>query len=250
MPRLVVFLDDGGVLSDNRRRGPQWQQLVAAFFAPRLGGEATAWAQANHLVATAFFTPGAWQTRLAAAPDYSSFERAYLLDWLAGMCQRVGVLCPPQEDAIQLARAAEDWITAQVDAAVPGAVETVRLLHAQGYTLHTASGEPSRHLSNYLSRMGVRDCVGRLYGPDLIDTFKASPAYYVRLLADAGVAPADAVIVDDSREALAWAAAAGAHTIRVGAPASSDGAAPCSITCLDALPALLATWNEVPSDMV
>jgi beta-phosphoglucomutase-like phosphatase (HAD superfamily) len=240
LPELVVFLDDGGVMSDNRRRGAQWQQLVGTFFAPRLGGAATAWAQANHVVATALLNSLAWQSRLAAAPDYPTFERTYLLDWLGDMCLLVGVPCPSPEQCVLLAREAEAWITAQVDAAMPDAVETIRLLHAQGYTLHTASGEPSMHLINYLTGMGVRECFGRLYGPDLIDTFKTSSTYYARLLADASVAPASAVVVDDSPDALAWAADVGAHPVRVGAPASNDGAATCSITSLSDLPALLA----------
>lgn len=245
MPRLVVFLDDGGVMSDNRRRGPQWQRFVAAFFAPRLGGEAAAWSQANRVVATALFDPlAAWQARLAAAPDYPSFERAYLLDWLGDMCRLVGVPCPPEEQGLRLAREAEAWITARVDAAMPGVAETIRLLHAQGYTLHTASGEPSAHLTNYLTRMGVRECFGRLYGPDLIDTFKTGPAYYARLLADVDVAPADAVVVDDSLDALAWAAEVGAHPVRVGAPSSGDGAATCCIPSLTTLPALLAQMEQ------
>src|SRR5262245_27703378 len=102
MPRLVVFLDDGGVMSDNRRRGLQWQQLVGAFFAPRLGGEATVWAQANHVVASALLEPSAWQRRLAAAHDYPSFERAYLLDWLGDMCGLVGVPRPLQDQSLRL----------------------------------------------------------------------------------------------------------------------------------------------------
>ncbi len=46
---LVVFLDDGGVMNDNRMRGPAWQRLVAEYFAPRLGGEPAAWAAANRV---------------------------------------------------------------------------------------------------------------------------------------------------------------------------------------------------------
>lgn len=55
MRRTAIFLDDGGVMNDNAVRGPQWQRLVAAFFAPRLGGDPAAWAGANRLVATALF---------------------------------------------------------------------------------------------------------------------------------------------------------------------------------------------------
>lgn len=246
MRNLVVFLDDGGVMSDNRRRGVQWQQLVGAFFAPRLGGTAMAWAQANRVVATARLEPRAWQTRLAVAANYPDFERAYLRDWVEDMCRLVGVPRPRREQGLRLAREAEAWITAQVEAALPGVVQTIRRLHTQGYSLHTASGEPSLHLHNYLTRMGVRACFGQLYGPDVIDPFKTSPAFYERLLADAGVAAADAVVVDDSLDALAWAAEVGAYTVRVGAPAPDGCVMAGCITSLRDLPTLLAQIEAEP----
>ena len=36
--RLMVFLDDGGVMNDNNERGLQWQRLVSEYFVPLLGG--------------------------------------------------------------------------------------------------------------------------------------------------------------------------------------------------------------------
>lgn len=73
--RPVLFLDDGGVMHDNALRGPQWQRLVAAFFAPILGGETRAWSAANHQVASPMLQPANWQARLAAAPHYAAFLR-------------------------------------------------------------------------------------------------------------------------------------------------------------------------------
>ena len=75
-------------------------------------------------------------------------------------------------------------------AAVPGAVDAVRLLHQRGYTLHTASGASSTDLELYLSGMGIRSCFGRLYGPDVAGVFKVGPRFYEAIVADAGVAAA------------------------------------------------------------
>src|SRR5689334_5190807 len=129
MPRLTLFLDDGGVLSDNRVRAPQWQGLVSAFFAPRLGGTPEAWEAANRVVMDRFFVPGVWEARLKATPDYASFERAYQLDWLGGMCALVGVPPPPDEEMLALAREASAAIPSQIHAAFPGATEAVRTLY-------------------------------------------------------------------------------------------------------------------------
>ena len=95
-------------------------------------------------------------------------------------------------------------------------MDTVRTLHRQGYTLHTASGESSLDLAGYLQAMGVRDCFGRLYGPDLIDILKEGPEYYERMFADLGIAPADALVVDDSPRAIEWVRQLGARAVLVG----------------------------------
>ncbi len=114
------------------------------------------------------------------------------------MCAIVGVPPPTEAESVELARRASASIIRRVRAAIPGAVEAIRTLHTHGYTLHTASGASSDDLAANLEGMGVRDCFGRLYGPDLIDTFKVGPEFYTRLLADASVAPAEALVVDDN----------------------------------------------------
>jgi HAD superfamily hydrolase (TIGR01509 family) len=237
---LAVFLDDGGVMNDNNVRGPQWQRLVGEFLAPRLGGSPEKWARANRGFILTLFEPGAWQARLLAAPDYASFERAYYVDWLASMCPLVGVPVPSEDESVALAREAGAWIIPQVRSAFPGAVEAIRLLHGRGYPLHTASGESYADLDAYLKGMGVRACFDRLYGPDLIDTFKLGPEYYERLLADSGLSPGDALVVDDSPDAVRWAAQAGARAVLVGpAQASHDGQPVETITGLSELPTLI-----------
>lgn len=226
MTHWVVFLDDGGVMNDNRLRGAQWPPLVAEFFAPRLGGTSQAWEEANRMVVDAIFQPDAWRERLQSAHDYHQFAQAYDLDWLKGMCVLVGVAAPTDDECAQLVRQATDLIIRRVRAAFPGAVDAIRALHRRGYLLHTASGEPSIELAAHLEGMGVRDCFQRLYGPDLINTFKSGLDYYERLFADAGVHPAEALVVDDSPQAVEWATRAGALAVLVGqAPAAQDGVA-------------------------
>ena len=237
--RPVLFLDDGGVMNDDRLRGLQWQRLVAEFFAPRLGGTQEAWSEANRIVISRLLEPAAWQARLQAAPDYRSFDYHYQLDWLRTMCELVHVPLPAEEACYHLALEATAAITRRVQAAFPGASETIRLLHRQGYLLYTASGEPSRDLANYLWGMGVHTCFQRLYGPDLIETFKAGPAYYERIFADAGVDPQAAVVVDNSLQALAWARQAGARTVLIGTGPSTQEEAAVWSASLAELPAIM-----------
>ncbi len=220
-----IFLDDGGVMNDNRLRGSQWQRMVAEFFVPILGGTPTAWAKANRIVLDGILAPAAWQARLRADPDYPGFDHRYQVDWLHRMCHHVGVAAPAEAESVELAHQAVASIVRRVHAAYPGAIQAIRMLHARGLLRHTASGKSSRELAGYLEAMGVRDCFCRLFGPDLINSHKAGPEFYTRLLADAGVDPHQALVVDDSPAALRWAAQLGAKTVLVGA-AAMDGFEP------------------------
>jgi HAD superfamily hydrolase (TIGR01509 family) len=235
----VILLDDGGVMNDTRLRGPQYQRLAGDFFAPRLGGEPSAWAEANRICIASIFEPEAWRRRVrVAVQEYASFEHTYWQDWVSGMCQLVGVAVPPEAECIELAYQAETYITSRVHSAFPGAIEAIRELHTQGYILHTASGAHSLSLHGYLQAMGVREYFGRLYGSDLLQMLKVSPTYYERLFADAQIAPGEALVVDDSPRVLTWARDLGARTVLVTAERESMDGMLC-IASVAALPGLV-----------
>jgi HAD superfamily hydrolase (TIGR01509 family) len=212
----IVFLDDAGVLNDYTAWPEQWERLVGEFFAPRLGGTRAAWAEANRVVMDWIYQDDVRNGLIEGAPDYRAFERAFDLAWLGRMCERVGVVVPVEQECLGLARQAEAYVSRRIHSALPGAAEAVRKLHALCYTLHTASGHNSIVLDGHLTAMGVRDCFGGLYGPDLANAFKESPAFYERAFADAGIAPGDALVADDSPRAVGWAVAAGARAVLVG----------------------------------
>lgn len=240
MRRVALFLDDGGVINDNSVRGPQWQRLVGEYFPPLLGGQPEAWARANRELVTGFLQPGAWSRRIAASPDYESFERTYFVDWLGSMCDMVGVPRLPDEEAIGLARRTTEWVIPQVHSEFPGVAETIRLLKGRGHMLYTASGASSSDLGLYLNGTGVRDCFERLYGPDLVETFKIGPEFYERLLEDARVDAEDAIVVDDSEKALGWAGQVGLRGVLVGSrPNGGHGYLLGSVAGLTELPGLL-----------
>jgi putative hydrolase of the HAD superfamily len=144
------------------------------------------------------------------------------------------------DEALSLAIEAASYVTLNCCAWFDDAPPAIEALAAAGYTLHTASGEESRELHGYLTGMGVRRHFGRLFGPDLVNAFKASAIYYERAFAMAGLHPARCVVVDDSSDPLGWAAQVGALTVLVDRDGSKrrgfDG---ISISGLDELPALL-----------
>lgn len=239
MPDLTLFIDDGGVLNDNSRRGPEFQRLIAEFFPPRLGGTPQAWAEANRAT---FRRVLAEHEDLIFRPDaYLQGYEAYEKAWLTAMCEHVGVAPPAGNECAALAREALLYITRRARAAFPGAAETVAALADAGYTLHTASNQASWEMDGYLSGMGILDHFGILFGADLVNVMKPHRAYYERAFAQAGVDPSQALVLDDTPEFLAAAREVGARTVLVGAPEAAPGH--LAIPSLAALPALLETLD-------
>jgi HAD superfamily hydrolase (TIGR01509 family) len=149
------------------------------------------------------------------------------------------MLTPAEEECLGLAYHAIASITRCIQAGLPGAVEAIRILHQQGYPLHLASGSCSLELAGYLDGLGVRHCFGRLYGADLINIFKDGPEYYRRLFADVGIQPSEALVVDDSPQAINWAAQTGARTVLVSTASHPGRGGLPRIGCLAQLPAFL-----------
>ncbi len=107
MTRLVVLLDDGGVLNDNALRGAQWQRLVPEFFVPILGGTPEAWVDANRVVFERLYAANVWQGLSGAPGDFARFERRYYEVWLGDMCELMGLPRPPEQQCFELGVAAE-----------------------------------------------------------------------------------------------------------------------------------------------
>jgi FMN phosphatase YigB (HAD superfamily) len=87
--------------------------------------------------------------------------------------------------------------------------------------------------------MGVRHCFHRLYGPDLVNRLKAGTEYYAGIFADAGVAPDEALVVDDNPLVLRWAVQAGARTLLVASAGSTAAPAEVVIGSLAELPQVI-----------
>jgi HAD superfamily hydrolase (TIGR01509 family) len=215
----VLFIDDGGVMNDNTLRAAEWQRFVSEFMPHRLGGDAKGWAEANGACFRQVWAR--FSGRLDTFESHAAFQREYDIDWVSSMCDYLGLATPPEDESLKLAREAVKYITSRAHAADAGAAEAIRALREAGYQLHTASGETSWELHGYLTGMGVRDCFTHLFGPDLVDCMKAGSEYYRRAFASAGVEPGEAIVIDDSESACAWASAAGADVVHVGSDATS-----------------------------
>lgn len=238
MTQLTIFLDLGGVITDKRQQAEQWQSLIGAYFAPRLGRTPQEWNTAHRIVTERLADQG--EVLQQATPDFITFHDTYDYSWLSGMCELLELPIPASQDCLALAEAAIASLSSHIQAVLPGAVEAIQTLHSQGYPLHTASGAASFEIAGYLEAAGVRSCFGRCYGADLINTFKQGPAYFERLFADLRLRPAEALVVDDGVDVLSWAAQVGAGTLLVSPPLDADKEMTACIRSLAELP----TWLQ------
>lgn len=204
-PVEVLFVDKGGVLLDNTMLSAQWRRLVGEYLAPRLGGSHEAWGAAN---VPAFEREWARFLAVASAggpPDIRGFFANDRRQWFLDMCDGVGVARPPDDVAAVIAADTVSFVMSHLDIPVPRVLDALRALRGRGVVLHIASADAHDELVEFLERIGARELFDRVYGSDLVNKWKFGPDYYRAVLADSGVDPARAAVVDDSPQALAWA---------------------------------------------
>jgi phosphoglycolate phosphatase-like HAD superfamily hydrolase len=211
----TLFIDKGGVLIDNTVLSPQYRRLLGEFLPGELGGDPDAWENANVGAAARAFAR--YQQAYLTAPT-TSIRDWYAEDvrrWLYEMCDEVGRPRPPAAQADRIARGAHEYVVRRVDIRVPRIVERIRDFHERGLKLHIASGDQQADLVGYLETIRTRDVFDRVYGSDVVNVWKMSPAYYRAILADTRTEAANAIVIDDSESAIAWAAECGLRGVLV-----------------------------------
>lgn len=192
----------------------EWQRLLGEFFMPRYGGSATRWAEANRQSLACSIRR---QQAVEPGVPAEEFRRADRIEWLNDMFRFAGV-AGPHDDAVAdgIAIEAIAYVVPRARAWAPGAAEALRAIHAQGFTLFTASGDHSESLDGYLTALGVRTLFREVYGANLLGVWKNGPSFYRALLDHAKVDAASAVTVDDDAARLDWARDLGLGTVLVG----------------------------------
>lgn len=211
----VLFVDKGGVLVDNTTHSAQWRRLIGEFLSPRLGGTPEAWGAAN---IPAFERQWARFSAAHSARGPADIRGFFTRDarlWFLDMCDGVGVARPAAEEAERIAADTVSYVKAHLEIRVPHVLEALRALRRHGVVLHIASADSHDELVEFLEKIGARELFDRVYGSDLVNTWKFGPEYYRAVLADSGVDPDRAAVVDDSAEALSWARECGLRGFRV-----------------------------------
>jgi HAD superfamily hydrolase (TIGR01509 family) len=213
----TLFVDKGGVLIDNEQDlAPQWRRLIGAFLSRELGGSAHSWGEAN--IPAFERQVGRWRAEMAkrGPADIRGFFAKDARLWLLDMCDAAGFRRPADGDADRIAADTVAYVKAHLEIRTPEkGLEALRALKRRGLALHVASADSHDDLVEFLERIGARDLFDRVYGSDLVRTWKFGPEYYRAVLADSGVDADRAAVVDDQRSAIAWAQECGLRAFRV-----------------------------------
>jgi HAD superfamily hydrolase (TIGR01509 family) len=146
---------------------------------------------------------------------------------------------PPDEGAALVAEMAElmhGHLREQV-AGRPGAVELVERLRGRT-RLGLASNSPRQMVDTALASAGIGDAFDAIVTSDDVEHSKPAPDLYLLACQQLGVAPADALALEDSSSGIAAAKAAGLTCIAVPQFAETDVSAADRLN--DSLEELLA----------
>ncbi len=207
-----LFLDFDNTLSEKTELHRQYVEELSTLLVEGHGGEKEVWVRACA------------ETLLKVGHDY---ETVFVGNPLAGFCawlpkMRVqfvtdvfalaGKPIPP--DPLELATDFQFSALTSCDATYPGAYEALDTLFRDGVRVQLASANDSEFLLAALIGAGIESFTESKFGPDLVDCAKEGPEFYTRIFDASGVAPEQALVVDDHPETLGWARAAGAKTVQ------------------------------------
>ena len=109
----------------------------------------------------------------------------------------------------------DDYYAHQAAPVKPGLQELLIYLKAQGYALAVASSTRREKVEKHLTTAGVRYFFDAVIGGDMVERSKPDPDIYLKAAAALGVDPADCTALEDSRNGLLSAHAAGMQAIMV-----------------------------------
>jgi len=100
-------------------------------------------------------------------------------------------------------------------AVLPGVIELADASAARGLKLGLASSSSCEWVKGHLERLGIRDRFSCIRCRDDVQAVKPAPDLYLKALDCLGVAPAEAVAIEDSPNGIAAAKAAGMSCVAV-----------------------------------
>jgi HAD superfamily hydrolase (TIGR01509 family) len=98
---------------------------------------------------------------------------------------------------------------------LPGVEELIDTARAAGIKLAVASSSPHAWVDGHLRRLGLFERFDAVICEEDVEKIKPAPDLFLKAAATLGVAPAEAVVLEDSPHGLAAAASAGMFSVAV-----------------------------------
>lgn len=135
-------------------------------------------------------------------------------DWVDDLEAAIGRTV--DRDEVRASRLARHHALIDAEDVLPGIVDLIEAAHAAGLPLAVASSSKVAWLDRHLSRLGLHGRFDALVGRDVVgDVPKPAPDVYLAAVAALGVAPAEAVALEDSPHGVAAATAAGLTCVAI-----------------------------------
>jgi len=238
---FTLFFDDGGVLNDNAIRGPQWRAYCGEFFHSKFGGDPEMWAKANLKAITSLTDPNdaIWDISKEIINDYLTFNTKFKSEWVKRIFEAAGMPVPPKKDHERIFDATGKYVWPKVHSAIPGIIESIKILYSKGFVLYTSTALHSTEIKMILGALGIKQFFNGFYGPDLINTPKHRPEFFEEILNDAGVNPRRAIFIEDRPGFIEYALKTGAHIIQACATGEFPPQYPFYVENMNELPQVI-----------
>ncbi|MFX1378557.1 MAG: HAD hydrolase-like protein [Promethearchaeota archaeon] len=209
---FAIFFDDGGVLNDNAIRAPQWKKFCGEFFHSRFGGDPKVWGEANQKVMKSLEIHGMDPKEIY--DDYLTFYKNFKSEWVIKMFEEAGRSVPPKAEHERIFDTTVEYVWPKVHSAIPGIIESIKMLYSKGFTLYTSTGLPSREIKMVLEGMGIKHFFSGFYGPDLINTWKSSSNFFEAISKDIKLESKKTIVIEDQPSFIENALKTGANVIQ------------------------------------
>ncbi|MFX1601615.1 MAG: HAD hydrolase-like protein [Promethearchaeota archaeon] len=209
---FAIFFDDGGVLNDNSIRSPQWKTFCGEFFHSRFGGDPEVWGEANQKAMISLDIHGMDPGEMY--DDYLTFYTNFKSEWVIKMFEEAGRSVPPETEHERIHDTTAEYVWPKVHSAIPGIIESIKMLHSKGFVLYTSTALASNEIKLVLEGMGIKNFFSGFYGPDIINTWKSSSNFFEAIFNDIKLESKKAIVIEDQPRFIENALKTGANVIQ------------------------------------
>jgi HAD superfamily hydrolase (TIGR01509 family) len=209
---FTIFFDDGGVLNNNTIRAPQWKAFCGEFFHSKFGGDPEVWGEANQKTMMELEIHGIDPKKFNN--DYLTYYSKFKSEWLTKMFEKAGRSVPPKKEHERIFDTTVEYVWPKIQSAIPGIIETIKMLYSKGFVLYTSTALVSREIKLVLEGMSIKHLFNGFYGPDLINIHKINPNFFDAIFKDIKLEPQKAIVIEDQPRFIENALNTGANVIQ------------------------------------